>query len=403
MNSQLLLQEISAITKKYALLDQKTGGRFNIFEIVNVSTNEVAICRVLYELLSPMGSHFQSNTYLRLFAERVLGLYIPTSELASARVYREYRIDDARRIDLVIETSARFIPIEVKIYASNQPEQCYDYYIEAKKHMKAPTLYYLTRFGNIPSENSTKGLTKVETGYAEIKTISFAEDILGWLNLCITEASTLKISPIREIILQFATVIRQFTSQMEADIEMEIKELLLKSSENMRSAIAIQNSLSQAKEDFLKRLFNAIDVKVGKTRLVNEFDYAFDNFEKIHSTSKRNSQCPGISYLHKSNVKHMVDVWVRMAVEGGVLYVGYFCPENQKGGKLALSDNEIQTILGVQAWIDGGWVYWEICPNENDVTDFININEAYLDLLNEKNFSDFVDASAEKILSLLNN
>ena len=63
-------------------------------------------------------------------------------ELATARVYREYMIDENRRIDLVIETNRKFIPIEVKIFATDQPEQCFDYYQEAKQHMAEPVLFY---------------------------------------------------------------------------------------------------------------------------------------------------------------------------------------------------------------------------------------------------------------------
>jgi len=45
MNIQLLLSEVSQISKKYELINQKTGGYFNIFDIANISTDEVTICR----------------------------------------------------------------------------------------------------------------------------------------------------------------------------------------------------------------------------------------------------------------------------------------------------------------------------------------------------------------------
>jgi hypothetical protein len=50
MNIQLLLSEVSQISKKYELINQKTGGYFNIFDIVNVSTDEVTICKMLKKL-----------------------------------------------------------------------------------------------------------------------------------------------------------------------------------------------------------------------------------------------------------------------------------------------------------------------------------------------------------------
>lgn len=206
MSIELLLQEISAISKKYELLNQKTGGYFNIFNIANITTDEVKICRVLYELISPKGRHYQGSTYLNSFIKFVLNIDIPEKELSSARVFREYVIDEKRRIDLVIETSERFIPIEVKIYAGDQEYQCFDY---AKK-AKNSKVYYLTRFGDNPSEYSAKGLTKTDHGYEEVITISFAYDILGWLEICVSQKETLKIASIREVILQLMAVIRFF-------------------------------------------------------------------------------------------------------------------------------------------------------------------------------------------------
>lgn len=41
MNIELLLAEISEISKKYNLINQKTGGHFNIFEIAGIDSDEV--------------------------------------------------------------------------------------------------------------------------------------------------------------------------------------------------------------------------------------------------------------------------------------------------------------------------------------------------------------------------
>lgn len=404
MHPQLLLQSINSISQKYALLNQKTGNEFNIFKITNISKKEVPVCRVLYELLSPSGSHFQKERYLALFVETVLGIKMSADELATARVYREYMIDENRRIDLVIETNRKFIPIEVKIFATDQPEQCFDYYQEAKQHMAEPVLFYLTRFGTAPDEISAKGLTSNK----EIVNISFAEDILRWLDLCVKDSETLKISPIREIILQFMSVIRQFTDQMETEMEKEIENLLLSSSENMRSAVMIQNSLQNAKEAFMKKLFLAIESKVGIQKLDNEYDYSFENDKMISEfyghSHKAYSIYPGISYLYKSNINKNVDIWVRLAIEKGEMYVGYCCPVNQrKTDEQILSENEIKTILDVEPVLDGWWAYYEYCQrdDQSDYPDFININDEYLKLFDEEYFNRFVDTCAKRILSLL--
>lgn len=399
MSIELLLQAVSAISKKYELLNQKTGGYFNIFNIANITTDEVKICRVLYELLSPKGSHYQGSTYLNSFIKFVLNIDIPEKELSSARVFREYVIDEKRRIDLVIETSERFIPIEVKIYAGDQEYQCFDY---AKK-AKNSKVYYLTRFGDNPSEYSAKGLTKTDHGYEEVITISFAYDILRWLEICVSQKETLKIASIREVILQLMAVIRQFTDQMEDEKEMEIKEILMKSSDNIRSAIAIQSSLDAAKTSLIEKLFKVIEDKVGLEKLHNEYDYEFDNSKKVFNFyNHKYSTYPGISYIYKSGVDVDTDIWVRIEIDYRI-YIGYCCPVNGKGGKQPLNDEQIEKILKVAPCVDNWWAYWEYAfnDNENDCPDFKKLNEPFISLFDESKFDDFTTLCASKIKELL--
>lgn len=257
MNPQMLLHEVNGISKKYELLNKKTGGYFNIFEIANISTDEVILCRVLYELLDPKGSHCQGNTYLKLFIRHVLQLDMSNKELESAKVFREYIIEKKRRIDLVIETYERFIPIEVKIFAGDQKNQCFDYYNKARK----TKVYYLTCFGDAPSEYSAGGLTANEDGYDEIICISFATDILEWLRQCLKEVDTLKIASIREIILQLIMNIEKFTNQIEGGKAVELHRQILSSKENLISAIDIGKSLPKAKATIMSVFINSLTEK----------------------------------------------------------------------------------------------------------------------------------------------
>lgn len=407
MNAQALLDAIGSIAGKYGLLNERTGGNFNVFSIVGISTKELAVCSVLCELLSPVGSHAQGSVYLALFAERVLGTPLSKDELENALVYQEYVIDDSRRIDIVIQTMEQFIPIEVKVYASDQPRQCYDYYQEAKRHMPDPTLYYLTRFGDPPSDNSANGLTE------EIRPISFSEDILDWLELCVKDNGALKIGPIREILLQFMSAIRQFTNQPEEDIEMEITQLLMQSSENMKNAIAIESSINSARAILIETLFTAIEKKTAKEKLVNEYDYEFEDCKSVRTFYKKTrgpSACPGISYLYKKDVKPDVDVWVRLSIEWAdgqaILCAGYCCPVDQKyTEKQVLSGDEINAYLDVKSEVDRWWAYWDYCPNKGalESPDFASADSAYLKLFDSKYFDMFVEACANQILSLLSN
>ena len=400
MNEQVLLPQVLAISDKYDLLYKKTGGYFNIFEVADIAHDEVVMCRVLYELLSPAGSHFQGNAYLKLFFDHVLNLEMSDAELETARVFREYQIDEQRRIDLVIETSKRFIPIEVKIYAADQANQCYDYYHEAKRRTVNPKIYYLTRFGTAPSEESVNDLSE-----DDIISLSFSDDILDWLDLCMKQSNTIKIAPIREIIQQLMGVIRKFTNKMGDEKEMEITQLLLSSSDHMKSAMAISSALNEAREAIMYKLLKTIENKVGLQKLDNQYDFEDNDNKKVKSYySRKNSTYPGISYLYKS--KDMIDadkdIWVRFEIEDRT-FIGYCCPVEGEATNRTLSSEEIKLILQVEPCIDGWWAYWEYAPNDDEIQspDFREHNEPYYQLLNEDYFEEFTSVCAERIKELL--
>ena len=89
-------------------------------------------------------------------------------------VYKEYPIDEERRIDIVLTGNGRFIPVEVKIYAGEQQAQCCDYYQYAVKRDKDTYVVYLTLHGTMPSKYS---LESKDGSYmldlSNVKTISF--------------------------------------------------------------------------------------------------------------------------------------------------------------------------------------------------------------------------------------
>lgn len=115
-----LLNNVAELSRVREVIYRVTGEKFNIFSILNIGEREFFICKVLKELLSPSGSHCQGILFLRPFVKNVLGLNIPDTELARAKVYREYYTSQGRYIDIVIETANYFIAIEVKINAKER-------------------------------------------------------------------------------------------------------------------------------------------------------------------------------------------------------------------------------------------------------------------------------------------
>ena len=163
---------------------------------------ERELTNLMYELLSPEENPERGRFYLELFDKHVLRLEMSAAELASAEVYREYltkfvKLKDSRKIDLVIITNKRFIPIEVKIgdKYSEQDDQCRDYWLEAEEYHKkhalteTPVLYYLTPQGDSPSRYSADnfGFQDRSTKFIrsdKIDAVAFCSEGFSWIVDC---------------------------------------------------------------------------------------------------------------------------------------------------------------------------------------------------------------------------
>ncbi|MBQ4403575.1 MAG: PD-(D/E)XK nuclease family protein [Selenomonadaceae bacterium] len=161
---------------------------------------ERELTSLMYELLSPRENPERGRLYLELFDKHVLRLEMSAAELDSAKVYGEYPtqfIGRTRYIDLAIITSRRFIPIEVKIEADDQPSQCYDYWREAKLYTdkyflsEPPVLYYLTPEGYSPSMESAKDFSYVGDlnliRLDKIDNVAFRSELIHWLDACLKQ------------------------------------------------------------------------------------------------------------------------------------------------------------------------------------------------------------------------
>jgi len=330
MTNELLLK-ISEINKKYMLIKQKTGAYFNIFNIIDKSSDEIFICKILYELLNPNGSHYQGDTFLRLFVSEVLQMDFSEQDYKSVSVYKEYFVqENRRRIDLFIETVNYKIPIEVKINAEDQDKQCFDYY----KRAKNANLYYLTRDGRHPSQESAEGLTpEIKDdeiiGYKEISLISFREDIIKWLDNCLALTEIIKIAPIREILLQFKEVLLKLTGQTEGGEKMEIVNTIISSAEHMQSAIDITSALPEAKANImlnflreLKRLFED-----GKYKT---YDYDEDAIKQYDFSRKQS-----YPYFYIEIKKFPYDLMATLCIyvhEDGGMYYSFAFTETKESG-----------------------------------------------------------------------
>ena len=194
---------------------------------------------------------------------------------------------------MVIISLNYIIPIEVKIFAGDQNGQCFEY----SKIRQNSDLYFLTLDGRLPYENSAEGLPAIIhddeiVGYEGVSTISFGVDIMNWISKCLALPETIKIAPIREILLQFKDVLGKLIGIMEGGEKMEITSAILASMESMKSALDIEKALPAAKSTVMKNLL---------ARLMRQFEssgykiieYYEENIDKYYT--QRAKTFPGFS------------------------------------------------------------------------------------------------------------
>lgn len=204
INTKHLDELLDEIAKLPITHSEDKKENFNVFSVLGVETKEVIICRFLGELLNPKGCHQLKGLPLELFADMVLQLPNYGADMAeTAKVELEATIDEQRRVDIVIHTQKKVIPIEVKIWAGDQESQLSDYYRFYKKKdlLFADRIYYLTPTGWSPSASS-RGDLQVDQ---QIIRLSFSEHIRQWMK-CLCDASA-KNAHIHIILKQFIEVI----------------------------------------------------------------------------------------------------------------------------------------------------------------------------------------------------
>ena len=162
------------------------GENFNLFSVFGIERREIYVCKMIGDLLSPQGRHGVGSVFIKKFfeQEKFAAFNITDSELETATVVCEKSTSEGRRIDFVIQTASWIIPIEAKIDAEDQPNQCADYFFEIEDRakiygIKSSKIYYLTLDGRRPSPNSMGKLTD-----SQVDTLTWKENILAWLEDC---------------------------------------------------------------------------------------------------------------------------------------------------------------------------------------------------------------------------
>lgn len=303
---------------------------FNVFEVLSVQYKEVIMCRMLKELLDPNGKHGNGNKFLKLFFKVInesSGEIVSDEDLDKSYksneivVDCEHEIDDNRRIDILIMVGARYIPIEVKIYAGEQQNQVQDYLNYCNKMQKQDgsndkiVLLYLTLDGHNPSAYSvgckisnesagpcseyieqdcsnedsiqheelkektkSKDSTKFRDQDKTIIPISFKDEICRFLEQCIKEADN---ESLFSNLKQYLYVIETISGKASTPV-IETLSKKLKNKADFKAVDALNDALAVSKTNFLQELFDLIEKKL-KAKFFSNLSKVGQNDQKPNS------------------------------------------------------------------------------------------------------------------------
>jgi hypothetical protein len=250
MNFELLLSKIENINKKYDEIYKISGEKFNIFNILQLTSDEISHSRIIASLLNPNGTHCKGNIFLNLFLT-VIGLnnfsienVIVETEKFIGFISNDY--GSGGRIDIIITNDKNEqIIIENKIYAGDQYNQLLRY----NEYNHNAHLFYLTLYGDEASESSTGKEIKFD-----YNTISYRDNIINWLELCKKES--IDSSMLRETLTQYIILIKQLTGQARSkEMQKEYLDIIMEKSDNVSAAFTISQNINEIKLHILKEKF----------------------------------------------------------------------------------------------------------------------------------------------------
>ena len=345
-NLQNLLNLSSIIIKKGSQLLDATGGRFNIFQIIGVTTDEIRLhSAFLCELLNANGSHGLKDKPLEAFIRICLDdkrtyleesgtyledkFYFNTSEaISQVEYYIGVKTEtEGGRIDILISDNAnRAIIIENKIYAVDQECQMLRYHKYSTKYSNSK-LVYLSLDGKLPKGSS---LGKASFNYI---TLSYKFDIIKWLTECKQLAVDLPL--VREAISHYINLIKQLTNISLMDgINKEIVSLVMQSPENMQNAFELEKALIDVKIktqwEFWEQLQKSLEVKGLKIIRNEELNTVDLNKVKGYYVTQKNRPSHFGLWIEVYNREGITIHWG--CIIGENIFFGFTIEKDGKGG-----------------------------------------------------------------------
>ena len=220
--------------KEIEKVNENNGLRYNIFEVLKLSSSEVRLHSSIIASLLSSEKHGAKSEFLKAFLKiPKLGLVDMPFDVTKVRIEVEKYIGaqtntEGGRIDIYLTDGKKSIILENKIYASDQDNQLLRY------HNFKPDgiLIYLTLFGDKPSPDSLGNLNE-----NDIICLSYKDDIIPWLERC--SQLSARLPYVRETINQYINTLQHLTNSYMSSNNDIIKTI----EANIDAAFAIRDNL----------------------------------------------------------------------------------------------------------------------------------------------------------------
>ena len=357
----------STVTKRR----QETPGTMNIAEIMNRHHLENQHSNILGFLLDSSEKHHHPE-YGEEFLKIVKGKELQVKGSSIISIKREESTDEARRMDLFIETENDLIILENKINAEDQFRQISDYisFVENNySNNKNILVIYLTPFGKDPSEKSIPihELNELIKQKRYIK-FSYQEDILRWLLKLQTRESE---PELKSGLIQYIDVIKGITNQRKEVFNMNQETVLeyfnkygkLSREELRKKTLAAQEFMDNINFTLFINLF--IDIYKGgngKVKLLFNGQSDYKDINQWVNEVLKTQKNFGVRYENDSVYR---DLYVQDLITNKFIYASTEKENLSWCGKKTIKVAGFKSSVYVDSWFleairdEGKHKYWE--------------------------------------------
>lgn len=310
-----LLQKVSTIIKHHKALTKAKGELFNVYDILNLRTNEVRThSAFLAELLNPKGTHLMGTTFLNAFIdilpEAAFKNHLVIENTSVSVEYYIGAIDTKNktggRIDILLkDTKGYSISLENKIDASDQKDQVLRYYNYNTANNK---VIYLSKFGEEPTKESKGKLEANKDFYV----IGYQQEIIQWLETCQALAYDQPI--VRESIKQYKILIQKLTNTLGNKQDKELETVIITHLEEASQiASKYQQVIKKIKNDFRDKVYEQLVVTFPNYEIKKpkEITKAYASIWFFEATCNTNKTWFAVeSFSGQGNIKGMLYVGI---------------------------------------------------------------------------------------------